>query len=140
MTVRYIFCNGPTKPRADTRASFRRKALSHSLPIRAKSVMLLMIFAPLSRFSYENYLTMITLKPGVVNIFLQIFPNKRAFCDRKDHFPLEKKKRVYYNVLVNLCGCSSSVEHQLPKLNRRVRLPSSAPQKTHLLSTKRCVF
>ena len=26
------------------------------------------------------------------------------------------------------CGCSSSVERQLPKLDRRVRLPSSAPQ------------
>ena len=27
------------------------------------------------------------------------------------------------------CGCSSSVERQLPKLDRRVRLPSSAPKK-----------
>ena len=26
------------------------------------------------------------------------------------------------------CGCSSSVERQLPKLDRRVRLPSSAPE------------
>src|SRR5690348_4585882 len=25
------------------------------------------------------------------------------------------------------CGCSSMVEHQLPKLNTRVRFPSSAP-------------
>jgi len=27
------------------------------------------------------------------------------------------------------CGCSSMVEHQLPKLNTRVRFPSSAPSK-----------
>ena len=28
-------------------------------------------------------------------------------------------------------GCSSSVEHQLPKLNRGVRFPSPAPKKMH---------
>ena len=27
-----------------------------------------------------------------------------------------------------LCGCSSMAEHQLPKLNTRVRFPSPAPR------------
>ena len=31
-----------------------------------------------------------------------------------------------YGIISVLCRCSSSVEHQLPKLGRRVRFPSSA--------------
>lgn len=39
------------------------------------------------------------------------------------------------------CGCSSSVERQLPKLDRRVRLPSSAPQiENHRSETGRWFF
>ncbi len=40
-------------------------------------------------------------------------------------------------MLAEHCGCSSMVEHQLPKLNTRVRFPSSAlrakPQVTQCL-------
>ena len=38
---------------------------------------------------------------------------------------------VYYNKLhrVEICGCSSMVECQLPKLNTGVRFPSPAPMK-----------
>ena len=31
-----------------------------------------------------------------------------------------------YDIMIVLCRCSSSVEHQLPKLGRRVRFPLSA--------------
>jgi len=36
------------------------------------------------------------------------------------------------------CGCSSMAEHQLPKLNTRVRFPSSAPLVTDRTLQRRC--
>lgn len=42
---------------------------------------------------------------------------------------------VYYNKLhrVEICGCSSMVECQLPKLNTGVRFPSPAPKNDKFL-------
>ena len=44
---------------------------------------------------------------------------------KKEIFLAIYRKRQY-NSKCAKCRCSSSVEHQLPKLGRRVRLPSSA--------------
>lgn len=41
-------------------------------------------------------------------------------------YGLDKSVFSFYNKIY-ICGCSSSVERQLPKLHRWVRLPSSAP-------------
>ena len=49
------------------------------------------------------------------------------FC----RFRLAKRGRVWYNILhKSICGYSSSVERQLPKLHRWVRLPLSAPRRS----------
>ena len=44
-----------------------------------------------------------------------------------DIFLLAKEMRLCYNISTNKCGISSLVEHQLPKLRRRVRFPYPAP-------------
>lgn len=45
---------------------------------------------------------------------------------------VEKENNLCYDTNM-LCGCSSSVERELPKLERRVRLPSSAPLRIRFL-------
>lgn len=75
--------------------------------------------------------------------------NSKHFCNRKSlpetnalgrlfeknpenfYFGLYKQKGIVYNRKAEslLCGCGSMVELQLPKLETRVRFPSSAPKK-----------
>ena len=58
---------------------------------------------------------------------------------RKPQKPIDISPSVCYNNRAR-CGCSSSVERQLPKLNRRVRLPSSAPKESPGRNTARVFF
>lgn len=51
-------------------------------------------------------------------------------------FPLQNAKRSA--IIATLCGRSSSVERQLPKLHRWVRLPSAAPKSRNNLDIVGC--
>lgn len=55
-------------------------------------------------------------------------------CRDEEHgiLGLAISEKACYNIL-RTCGCSSSVERQLPKLHRWVRLPSAAPKKRDTL-------
>lgn len=55
---------------------------------------------------------------------------RRPFCGEFRKISVAFFLQRCYNIFK--CRCSSSVEHQLPKLNRRVRLPSPAPKTTSL--------
>ena len=105
-----------------------------------------MTFAPLLRFSFENYSIMIALVFIFVNTFLQKYAKLcnqdiRCLIKNSDFSGLKMLRECIIICVQNLlCGCSLSVEHQLPKLSRRVRLPSSAPSKKSDLSTRHSLF